>query len=123
MPLLDVADLLSDPDFMSSGIICQRQSQAVGTDGRAVNTVTKMTFSGVVTSDKGDILERLAAGERVIGNIMITTRFRLRDGKSGYSADIVTFCGKSYTVTSVNDYSHFGRGFVEALCDVIPLSG
>lgn len=123
MPLLDVSDLLSDPDFVQPGLICTREAQTVNANGIAVNTPLKVQFSGVVTSDKGDVLERLAAGERIVGNIMITTRFRLRDGKSGYSADIVTVCGKNYTVSSVNDYSQYGRGFVEATCDAMPLSG
>lgn len=123
MPLLDVSDLLSDPDFVTLGMICNRSAQTVGANGMAVNTPSKIQFSGVVTSDKGDVLERLAAGERIVGNIMITTTFRLRDGKSGYTADIVTVCGINYTVASVNDYSRYGRGFVEASCDLIPLSG
>jgi galactose-6-phosphate isomerase len=120
---LDVTDILCDPDFMDTDLICQRISQVIGTDGVAVNTPVNIPFAGVVTSDKGDILERIATGERIKGSILICTQFRLIDGTKGYTADIVLWRGNSYTVASVNDYSHFGPGFVEANCDLKELSG
>jgi len=49
--------------------------------------------------------------------------FRLVDGSAGYDADEVEWSGRTYTVVNVNDYSHFGRGFVCATCDLKPLSG
>lgn len=123
MANLDVTDILSDPDFMDRGLVCERNAQAVGNDGLAVNTTTLTPFSGVVTSDSGDILERIATGERIKGSITIHTKFVLNDGTAGFSADVVQWRGRRYTVSSVNDYSHFARGFVVASCDLIPLSG
>lgn len=124
MALLDVSEILLDPDFMDMGLVCKRSTQAVGDNGRATNVVTPTSFAGVVTSDKGDILERLAGGERKKGSIIIHTIFRLTAGSGEDSiADVVTWQGRDYTVTNVNDYSHFGRGFVAAYCDLIPLAG
>ena len=122
-PLLDVSELLTDPDFVTTGIICTRNAQTVGENGIAVNAQTTTRFSGVVTNDKGDLLERMAAGERIKGNITIHTRFQLRDGGAGYSADIVTWNGSQYTVSMVLDWSTYGRGFIVATCDLLPLSG
>lgn len=131
MPLLDVSDVLTDPDFVQFGLICTRNIQIVGEDGLAVNTPTLFNFTGVVTSESGERLNRIADGERITGSILICTRFRLIDGKIGKSADIVTIparCCNSpnalqYTVAEVNNYSRYGLGFVEALCDLVPLHG
>lgn len=123
MALLDVTDVLLDPDFMDLGIICCRQDQVVGDDGRASNTETQTPFAGVVTSDSGDILQRIAEGSRIVGSITIHTIFSLQDGGAGRDADEVIWSGTRYTVSNVNNYSHFGRGFVAATCDLKPLSG
>lgn len=124
MAQLDVTEILLDPDFMDTGLVCKRSIQTIGDFGRAVNTVTSTPFAGVVTSDKGDILERIAGGERKKGSITIHTMFRLTAGSGEDSiADIVTWQGRDYTVANVNDYSHFGRGFVAVSCDLLPLAG
>lgn len=123
MALLDVSDILTDPDFMDTGLVCERNAQTVGSNGLATNAVTLTTFAGVVTSDNGDLLDRTAGGDRIKGNMTIHTRFPLDDGSSINGADIVQWNGRRYTVTVVNDWSHFGRGFVCATCDLIPLAG
>ncbi|MBN3822349.1 hypothetical protein G3O00_01795 [Burkholderia sp. Ac-20384] len=123
MALLDVVDVLLDPDFMDMGLVCNRMTQITDAHGRAQNTPTATTFAGVVTSDKGDLLHRNADGSRINGSITIHTPFRLIDGSAGFDADEIVWSGRAYTVVSVNDYSHFGRGFVCATCDLKPLSG
>ena len=123
MAQLDVSDILLDPDFMDTGLLCKRSVQTVGDNGRTTTTDTSTPFAGVVTSDKGDILERLAGAERKKGSITIHTIFRLTAGEGDTTADIVTWRGKTYTVSNVNDYQHFGRGFVCATCDLLPLKG
>ncbi len=123
MPFLDVTEVLEDPDLADYSLVCTRQTQVVGNDGLAVNTSTTIPFSGVVTSDTGDVLERLAAGSYIKGSITIHTKFILRDGQSGEDADLVKWQGRQYMVTDVNDYSAWGRGFVGARCELLPLSG
>lgn len=123
MARLDVSDILTDPDFIDRGLICERSKQTVGTDGIAINATTKTKFIGVVTSDSGDVLERMPGVERIKGSITIHTRFALNDGAPGQTADVVQWRGRRYTVSNVNDYSHFGRGFIAATCDLITLAG
>ncbi|WP_407059402.1 hypothetical protein ACKZDW_02465 (plasmid) [Ralstonia syzygii subsp. celebesensis] len=123
MPMLDVSDVLLDPDFMATGLVCNRMTQTVDSYGRATNTPAATPFSAVVTSDKGDLLHRNTDGSRIIGSITLHTIFRLSDGAVGQDADEVVWQGRTYTVVNVNDYSHFGRGFVCATCDLKPLSG
>lgn len=122
MPLLDVSSVLDNPMFKDS-LTCTRNTQTVGGDGRAVNSATDTPFTGVVTSDTGDVLQRLAEGSYIKGSIVVHTRFVLIDGLSGKDADIVTWQGRQYTVSSVNDYSTYGAGFVAATCEPLKLSG
>lgn len=122
MPLLDVSAVLDNPMFQDQ-LSCTRNTQTVGPDGIAVNTPTVTSFSGVVTSDTGDILQRMAEGSYIKGSITVHTRFALIDGTAGKDADVVTWNGRKYTVSSVNDYSHYGRGFVAANCEPLALSG
>ncbi|AIT19997.1 hypothetical protein BTN_2313 [Burkholderia thailandensis E254] len=123
MAFLDATEVLLDPDFMDTGLICNRMTQTVDGHGRGQNTAASTPFAAVVTSDKGDILHRNADGSRIIGSITLHTTFRLLDGSLGQDADEVVWAGRTYTVVNVNDYSHFGRGFVCATCDLKPLSG
>ncbi|WP_354676756.1 hypothetical protein [Cupriavidus plantarum] len=123
MAFLDVTDILLDPDFMDTGLLCRRMTQTISDRGRATNTPADTPFAAVVTSDSGDVLTRGSDGSRITGSITLHTPFRLRDGGDGADADEVIWQGRTYTVAAVNDYSHFGRGFVAATCDLKPLSG
>ncbi len=122
MPLLDVTEVLTDPDFVDS-LVCSREAQTVGSDGVAVNTNTDSTFYGVVTAASGNNLVRTPEGAYTKGDIIIVTQFALRTGATGGAADEITWAGKRYTVTQVNDYSRYGAGFIWAVADIIPLAG
>lgn len=123
MPFLDTSDVLCDPDFCDTTLMCARS--VVNANEQGVGTAVTRTFgfSGVVTSDSGDVLKRVPAGEYVVGSILICTRTKLIEAAKGYTADIVSWNGNDYTVATVNDYSTYGVGFVEAICELIPLSG
>lgn len=123
MALLDVTEVLIDPDFMDTGLVCTRNTQTVGPNGLAINTPTLFPFAGVVTNDNGDVLNRIAEGERNVADIVVHTTFVLTDGRGNVSTDLVSWRGEQYTVKSVIDYSHFGRGFVSASCKLIPIGG
>jgi hypothetical protein len=123
MPLLDVSDVLLDPLFMDLTLSVTRNAQTVGNDGIAVISPTTTGFYGVVTSMNGSVLTRVAEGERISDTITIHTQFKLIDGQSGYDADVVNWQGLQWTVTNVNDYSTYGRGFVAATCTLKQLSG
>lgn len=122
MAHIDVSDVLLDPEFMDK-LSCERNQQTAADNGRASLTTKSICFNGVVTSFSGDLLERMAGGERLKGAITIHSRFPLTAGHGDYSADVVSWRGKRYTVTNVADYGHVGRGFVCATAELIPLSG
>lgn len=123
MPFLDVTDVLLDPDFLDTTLSVTRNAQTVGNDGIAVDTPTTTGFFGVVTSLNGSVLQRVAEGEHIEDTITIHTPYRLIAGQAGYDADVVNWQGRQWTVTNVNDYSTYGRGFVAATCTMKQLSG
>lgn len=129
MPLLDVSDVLLDPDFMDTSLVCHRQVQTVDEDNFAKNTAQDIPFSGVVTVDRSLEARRMEAGQNISGAILIVTQFRLTQGQTGtdstprLDADIVTYNGRDYRVTFVDPYTSYGVGFVQAHCELVDFNG
>lgn len=122
MPNLDVSDVLFDPDFMVKGIQLTRTSITVQ-NGRGVPTVENLTFDGVVTNNNGDKMNRMQDGTLIQASINIHTRFVLMEGDADHQADEIEWQGKTYIVSQVWSNTHFGRGFVKAICELKPLAG
>ncbi|MGU3521579.1 head-tail adaptor [Enterobacteriaceae bacterium C23F] len=129
MPLLDVSDVLLDPDFCDTSLICHRQVQTVDADNFAKNTPQDIPFSGVVTVDRALEAKRMEAGQNINGAILIVTQFRLTQGQAASAdstrldADIVTYDGRDYRVTFVDPYTRYGAGFVQAHCELVDFNG
>jgi len=122
MPRLDVTDIILDPDFLTSDLMCVRTTEVINSGGVSVLNEVSSQFAGVVTSDEGDLLDRIEGASRSRGSIMVHTKFKLRESMTGFAADIVVWAGARYTVTRINNYSTYGRGFVAATCDLLPLT-
>lgn len=116
MATLDVSRVINDPRFFDRGLVCNRNTQTINDKGRAVNTPASTPFSAIVTANDGLKLDRMPDGSIVSGAINVVTRFRLTQGIRASDADEITWRGNKYTVMTVKDYSHFGRGFVKAVC-------
>lgn len=115
MPSIDVSDVLTDLDFVDCFSVTRSTENLVN----GINTPTQEVFSevyGVVTPNDDLNLLRTPEGARLAGSITIHTQFQLSDGGADGDADIVTWNGRAYTVTSVGDWSRYGDGFVVAIC-------
>ncbi|HHE5355683.1 TPA: head-tail adaptor [Klebsiella pneumoniae] len=128
MPMLDVTEVLLDPDFVDLTLVCHRQVQTVDEDNFPVNTAQDIPFSGVVTVDRSLEAKRMAAGQNINGAIFIVTQFRLTQfrltqGQPGLDADTVTYRGREYRVTFVDPYTAYGAGFVQAHCELMEFDG
>lgn len=123
MPLLDVSDILLDPDFVDLTLVCVRQTQSVDANGRASNAQTTIPFSGVVTMDRGSIMNRVAEGAYISGSILIYSQFNLQMAGSAVDSDLVNWHGEQYTVMNVGDYSAYGVGFTWAVGQPIKPAG
>ena len=117
MPLLDVSEVLSDPDF-SQVITIQRNAQTVNAQGRAVDNVSTFTIQGVITIGPLDplVLNTDAAFTRK--SIAVHTRTQLYDVTSGFEPDNVLFEGNVYLVKRVYPWNQYGAGFYAADCEM-----
>lgn len=122
MALLDMSDVINDIDF-SDAIICERNLQSINTNGMGSITQQLIPFFGDVSTEEGTRLVRDPEGDRIKGDIWIVTTFTLRVKGPDHSADIIQWQGARYTVMGVRPYTQFGSGFVEAACELLPLSG
>jgi hypothetical protein len=129
MPLLDVSEVLLDPDFVDMSLVCHRQVQTVDEDNFPTNTSQDIPFAGVVTIDRSLEAKRMAAGQNINGAILIVTQFRLTQGQAPdadstrLDADIVTYNGRDYRVTFVDPYTSYGAGLVQAHCELVDFDG
>lgn len=117
MPLLDVSELLTDPDFADT-ITVYRQAVTITDTGREARTETVTPTIAVVTPDQWSTLQRQAEGSNVSERITVITQFRLMASMDGFDADEITWNSKRYVVTAVGDCSRFGAGFVEASAEL-----
>ncbi|EIU7558139.1 head-tail adaptor [Providencia rettgeri] len=123
MPLLDVSEILLDPDFVDMSLVCHRSTQVTDDDGFTKNSMQNLPFAGVVTVDRSLEAKRIEAGQAIGGAILIVTQFRLTQGYQGVDADIVTYQGRKYRVTFVDPYTAYGAGFVQAHCELMEFDG
>lgn len=118
MPLLDVADVLFDPDFADVFDVV-RYAESVNERGRSVRSEMPLrNISGVIQNVSELSLQRLPDGARLANTIEIHTTFALTSGVGGQDADEVIFQGATYTVTDVADWSRYGVGYYRALCQM-----
>lgn len=125
MPLLDVSDLLSDPDIAGQAFTVIRSTVTVGMDGQGIGTVSTIQAIGSVQPAGSQDLMRLPEGDMQTGAIKIRTVFRLTSGGADFSKDIVQWpasTGARYFVQTVDDWSQFGVGYVEALATLADIN-
>lgn len=125
MPILDLADLIDDPDFAddTGTLFLRRTGQAVGNNGRVQASPAATPLHGVVTQADGDALKLLPEGARAEGAIVVHTRTRLYVASDTHQADQVLWQDQTYTVGAVANWSTFGSGFCAAVCTLKSLTG
>jgi galactose-6-phosphate isomerase len=107
--MIDFSDVLGDPELGAVDLVCMRSAQSVNTHGRAVNVENDLPFCGIVTQDKGAILNRIDASAYVSGSILVTTAFALVS-----DTDVVVWNGARYAVETIFDYGTHGVNW--AIC-------
>lgn len=113
MPDLDLTDVLFDPDFADSFIV-RRQTDTVGSNGRNTKAFADTAATGVVTPGPDNGLA-IGSDETHAGkSLTIVTTFRLQGPAPGFQPDLIWWGGDFYKVMKVEDFSHFGSGFVQA---------
>lgn len=122
MALIDVSDLLTDPDFADTVTLITRAS-TVNSYGEHVITETETEIVAVVQGVDMETLAKLPDGARLSHMITVYYRGTLTAGRADGYSDIIVWRGKRYQVTEINeDFRNYGAGFTEALCTMEALS-
>ena len=117
MPLLDVSEILFDPDFMDANIPVIRSVRTM-VNGRTVDTPGQYVMTANIQPSSAADLRRLPEAERIGSFITVVTQFKLQPLTSTNGPDIVVWQGNNFRVKSVNDWSQYGNGFVNAVCEL-----
>jgi len=118
MAELDVSELMSDPDFISPFQVI-RSGETIDVHGRTLLAPqpTKKIF-GVIFPISARTMNMLADAINVNGAIEIYTKFRLEGSSKTTQADTVFWQNNTYVVANVQSLTHFGLGFVHAVCQL-----
>ena len=122
MPLLDVSEIILDPDFFDDFTVVSTTRVMGAGAWRSDAPGYAMPQTGVVIPSKSQMV-RLPDGSRLSASIDIYTRAALTNGAKAVGddvnsclADIVTWRGRAYTVAAVEDRDHTAKGtFTPAL--------
>lgn len=115
MPLLDVNDAF-DPLMMEDQLAVERRVSTIDNHGRVVSTTTVIPFAGVVAATSPDDLVRIPEQEMMNKSITVITPFRLQGPTPSSEGDVVQWGGSRFIVRALDDFSHYGAGFVQAIC-------
>lgn len=118
MALIDVSELLSDPDFVDL-ISVIRTSYTMSGDGLSVRTEAVVSgLLGSVQPASGDTLTLVPEESRVDGMMEVWTTYPLRQAGEGIEADRILWKGKRLLVTKLDDFGNYGAGYNHAVCTV-----
>ena len=122
MALIDVSDLLRDPDFTNT-VTLIRRAVAVNEHGETVMTETPCYITAVVQGANAESLERVPEGARLSDLIEVYYKGALHAESPGGYADVIVWSGKRYQVFEVvEDFMNFGAGFTKAICKLEAVS-
>lgn len=119
--LLDVSDVLDDPDFLDTTLVLVRRVVAQQQDGTARGAGGPIPFAGVVVPDGGQELIQTPEGNQVQGDVTIYTRIALTAGDANYDADVVQWNGAAYRVIATKPWL-FGDTYTQAICALTDLN-
>jgi hypothetical protein len=113
--MIDVSDLLLDPDFTQPIKVFTRTA-SVNQYGENSLIENSQYVTASVQAGNGETLSRLPQGARLQDWITIYSKFYFTAASTGRYADIVLWEGKRYNVQLLTDYSNWGDGYTMADC-------
>jgi hypothetical protein len=120
--LIDVSELLIDPDFTDQATLITRTVQNEP-NGKANVIETSQTITAVIQSGAQGSLDKYPEGSRLSDSITVYYRGELRMCNTGGLADVIVWQGRRYQVTDVDqDYLNWGSGYTRAICALEPAS-
>jgi galactose-6-phosphate isomerase len=113
MATLDVSDIPICTEF-SDRFDVVRRPEVISQSGRSVTTQVTATAYGTVYPTGDNSLVRQADYELGRKTLTCVTPYRLQQAAPGYQPDVVLYRGNQFVVSSVEDFSQYGAGFVAA---------
>lgn len=118
MPLVDVNEILVDPDVANQGFVVLRRQEIVNQYGESTVLVSQADAVGSVQPTGDNSLIREDGFDAQASTIIVATAYRLRGVTKGpnstqYKPDIIFWQNNFYEVTDVKNWSPFGGGFIE----------
>lgn len=116
MALIDVSDLLRDPDFTNVVTLIRRAS-SVNSHGEHIMAESQCLITASIQGVNAEDLVKLPEGARLSDVITVYFRGELQpEAPNGY-ADVIVWNGRRYAVKTVDEnFMNFGAGFTRALC-------
>lgn len=115
MALVDVSEVINDPDFQDT-ITLNRRTQTISDYGETTFTVSGSTMSAVVQAGNGETLNRNPEYSVMTDWITIYAEFNFIADGDGYFADEVVWSGRNFQVKTVTDFMNWGVGYTRADC-------
>lgn len=116
MALLDVSELMSDPDFVDPIQVINRVP-GVDSFGQAYFTEKAIDTVGSVQPASYRTVQKLPEAMRVANVSSFWVRgSAIVASREGAYASILVFRGVRYQVQTVADWSNFGEGYTEGTC-------
>lgn len=115
MALIDVTELLTDPDFVDAMSVLTRVP-SVNSLGENYLTETTQVSVGSVQPASGRVVSKLPELFRVANVSSFWFKGKIVATAPGRYSSIILFKGERYQVQTVNDWSNWGAGFCEGTC-------
>lgn len=116
MGLIDVTELLTDPDFTDTVTRIVR-SASVNNSGENVLVETPDTITVAIGNLGKNAATILPQGVRISDAILVYHRGVIHIEGVGQYADIIVFGGQRFKALEViESWTHMGAGFVSVLC-------
>lgn len=124
MPWIDVTDILADPMIAGEAFQVLRRHETVNSYGESTIATTTYSANGSITPTGDNSLVREDAFQSQAKTIKVVTSFMLQgqaeDAQGNkYQPDLILWKGDYYIVRTLNDYSSYGAGMIEAECSSI----
>lgn len=117
MARIDVSELMTDPDFISSFVI-YRRVQALNGFGENAPTETTVNAVGSIQAATGETAKRLPDGVQLSKFITVYTKTVLEAESVGGYPDQVEYKGRRYNVFQCLPWDAFGEGWYMVDCEL-----